>query len=722
VRINEERYRALFNSSSDAIFVRTLTNADTPTPFIEVNEAACRWLGYSREQLLQMSPRELDSQDVGPRLAAVNKRLRAGERVMFETVMRSGEGRLIPIEVSSQAFTLGGRMFGLEVMRDLTERKRAEEEVLRLSLVVEQSPTPVVMTDTDANIIYVNPAFEHVTGYTQAEVKGRNPRILQSGVHPKTYYKDMWDTLLAGDVWRGEFCNKKKNGEIYWESAAIAQVRNAAGEVHHYVGIKEDITRTKQIEDELRQAKTAAEAANQAKSTFLANMSHEIRTPLNAILGYAQLLRRDATLPGPAKEKLNTINRSGEHLLELINDILEMAKIEAGRISIEPVPFDLHLLLEDLLSMFRIRSDAKGLELRLARDESLPQYVVADIGRIRQILINLCGNAVKFTDIGHIELRGSMQTDHAGQQILIMEIEDTGIGISPTDLTKLFGHFEQSQSGRKQQTGTGLGLAISREYARLMGGDITVTSHEGQGSVFRIEIPIRVSNATHVAKRTSVRHVIGLEPNQAPVRILVVDDDQSNRDWLVTLLRNIDFEVREAGGGAEAVSVWDEWKPQLVLMDLRMPGMDGYEATRKIKARPGGKDTVIIALTASTLGGDYPHALKAGVREVMGKPFNINELFDKMAKHLGLRFRYEDTVPVPATESPTTFDPRRLADLPETLTAGLFAAVASGDPRRIEILLDNVAGFDEKAAEFLRDLADQYDYDRLTHLLKKDAT
>ena len=720
MRMNEERYRMLFNSGSDAIFVRELTDTQRQ-PFVEVNDVACAWFGYSRDELLKMSPWDLDATVPDERVKALNQRLRAGERVLFETQVVSRNGRQFPVELASQAFPLAGKMMAMEIVRDVSDRKKAEEELLKLSRVVEQSPTPIVLTDTAARITYVNPAFTQVTGYTSADVLGQNPRLLKSGVLPPEFYQNLWNTLRAGEVWRGEICNKKKNGDFFWESAAIAPVRNAAGVVTCYAGIKEDITRTKQIESELRQAKMDADAANSAKSTFLANMSHEIRTPLNAILGYTQLLRRDSSLPAAVQTKLGTINRSGEHLLELVNDVLEMAKIEAGRISIEPGAFDLNRLLEDLLAMFRPQTEAKGLSLRLVRSHDLPGYVMADEGRLRQILVNLCGNAVKFTHQGHVELRCSHQLDSAGQHRLDIAIADSGIGIAPADCRRLFGHFEQIRSGPTAQTGTGLGLAISREYARLMGGDITVSSREGHGSVFRVKIPVSLSSAAHVAGLNVVRRVIGLAPGQAPIRILVVDDNESNRDWLVTLLREMNFEVREAECGAEAVHLCTEWKPRLVLMDLRMPGMDGYEATRRIKGLPGGKEMVVIALTASAVGVDFQTARAAGAVEVLGKPFDINTLFDKMTRHLGIRFHYEEEASGAATEAAPPFNPARLADLPRALRTELREAVANGDQARIEARLNDVAGHDEQAADFLRTLADQYDYDQLNRHLKTEA-
>jgi PAS domain S-box-containing protein len=695
---------------------------------LDVNDAFLATLGYSRSDVIGKTARDLKLfPDFDQQLAVAAKLQSEGSIAGMELQVRRRDGSTLSGVFSGEMISSQGRQHILSVMTDITPIKAAEnqlrEERQRLAGIIEGTNVGTWEWNVQTGETIFNSRWAEIIGYTLEDISPVSIKTWMNFCHP--------DDLKAS----GEALQKHFTGELsYYEFESRMKHRNGnwvwildRGKVTSWTadgkpllmqGTHQDISRQKQQESELREAKSAADIANQAKSSFLANMSHEIRTPLNAILGYAQLLRRDATIPDAAREKLNTINRSGEHLLDLINDVLEMAKIESGRVSIEPIAFDLHGLLADMLSMFRLRAETKGLELRLNRSKDLPRCVIADVGRLRQIIINLCGNAVKFTEHGDIEMRGSLRTEPSGQKVLVLEIEDTGPGISPEDCTRLFGHFEQSQSGRKQQTGTGLGLVISREYARLMGGDITFTSHEGKGSLFRVEIPVGVADAAGVRPPSSLQNVVGLAPGQEPVSVLVVDDNHSNRDWLVTLLRNMDFEVRDAGDGAEALDVWGEWKPQLVLMDLRMPGMDGYEATRRIKERPGGRDTVIIALTASALGGDYEPARAAGVADVLGKPFDINVLFERISRHHGVRFLYAEEVPASGPELLPPLDKDRLMDLPVPLLASLRAAVANGDQARIEALLREVAGHDESTAEFLRALADQYDYDRLNRVLK----
>ena len=407
------------------------------------------------------------------------------------------------------------------------------------------------------------------------------------------------------------------------------------------------------IKEAAEEARRAAEVANEAKSAFLANMSHELRTPLNAILGFSQIMQRDPALPTGQRENLNIINRSGEHLLILINDILEMSKIEAGRITLSENNFDLYRLLADLESMFRLRTRDKSLQLCFERSLDVPQYIRTDEGKLRQVLINLLSNAVKFTEKGAITLRVNADRDRDRESLsalsisplyLLFEVEDTGPGIAPEEQDSIFDVFVQAESGRKaQEGGTGLGLPISRQFVQLMGGELTVESPPsipptggevrggiphwegrkgfppsggevkgGQGSIFRFDIQISQVAATDVQPTQPARRVIGLEPNQPVYRLLVVDDSVDNRKLLVELLEPLGFEIREANNGQESIEVWERWQPDLIWMDMRMPVMDGYEAIRQIKAAPGGQSTIIVALTASAFEKERARVLSTG--------------------------------------------------------------------------------------------------------------
>ncbi len=397
----------------------------------------------------------------------------------------------------------------------------------------------------------------------------------------------------------------------------------------------------------LEKAKQAAEAANRAKSAFLANMSHELRTPLNAILGFSQLLSREPELQPQHREQIGIINRSGNHLLSLINDILELSKIEAGKAVINLSNVDLYNLLQTWQEMFQLKATSKGLELIFAVALDLPRYVETDERKLSQILINLLGNAVKFTEKGRVILHvkrgnGSWVIGKGKENYnyqLVFEVEDTGPGISPEEIEKLFATFVQTEAGMKSQQGTGLGLAISYQLAQLMGGEITVESTVGEGSVFKLTLPVSLPKFAQILEQTHTPEVIGLAPNQRSYRILIVEDVAENRLFLVQLLSSVGFEVREAENGQAAIAIWESWQPDLILMDMRMPVMDGYEATRQIKATLAGQKTAIVALTASVFD-NKPAILAAGCNDCVQKPFRESELFAKIAEHLGVQYLY----------------------------------------------------------------------------------
>jgi PAS domain S-box-containing protein len=456
------------------------------------------------------------------------------------------------------------------------------------------------------------------------------------------------------------------------------EVRIVPCQENEVLVIVRDITSRKQTEAALRHSVEAAEAANRAKSVFLANMSHELRTPLNVILGFSQLLLRNGSLNSQQQEYLDTINRGGEHLLTLINDVLEMSKIEAGRVTLNPDDMDLLGLLQWLYQMFQIKTQAKGLQLILEPAPDLPHYIYTDESKLRQVLVNLVGNAVKFTQAGAVALRVKQIYSSTSSHLLTLhfEVEDTGIGMATEELHRLFQPFVQTESGQKSQEGTGLGLAISQKFVNLMGGEITVSSTRGMGTVFRFTIQTGLGDRTapNEAPRPTI---IGLAADQPSYRILVVDDKAENRQILQALLTSVGFEVQEAVNGVEAIEVWQRWQPHLIWMDIRMPVMDGYEATKQIKeaSQRQGRPPVIIALTGSVFEEDRKVALAAGCSDFVRKPFQTDLIFDKTAEFLGVRYRYAE--PEDLASADLAAAQASAAATPSTLTAADLATMST---------------------------------------------
>ncbi len=515
--------------------------------------------------------------------------------------------------------------------------QRVEErtaELRKLSQATENSPASVVVTDKNGIIEYVNPTFSNVTGYSPEEAIGQNPRILKSGDLPESYYKELWDTILSGSIWRGEFINKRKNGEEFWESASISPIMDVNGDITHFVAVKQDITERKQLEKEILLAKEKAEEATEAKSDFLANMSHEIRTPMNAVIGMTHLALKTELTP-KQRDYLGKIQSSANSLLGIINDILDFSKIEAGKLDMESTDFNLDDVLDNLADLVTVKAREKeALEVLFAVDPKVPRFLVGDPLRLGQILINLTNNAVKFTESGEIVVSAELLKRHEDRVELKFSVSDTGIGLTEAQMDKLFQAFTQADTSTTRKFGgTGLGLTICKRVVEMMHGKIWVESQPGQGSTFSFTAEFGLGKE-RVKKRLTP------SPDLRGLKVLVIDDNATSRNILEDILEAFSFEVSLAASGQDGLEEIEradaEKAFELVILDWKMPQMDGIETAKRIKRHANLKRIPpIILVTAYAREEVMQQAEDIGLEAFLLKPVSPSVLFDAVMQALG---------------------------------------------------------------------------------------
>ncbi|QFY42253.1 response regulator [Candidatus Methylospira mobilis] len=629
----------------------------------------------------------------------------------------------------------------LSAERGIRARKAAEkalrESEERFRSLVESTSDWIWEINAQAVYTYASPQVFDLLGYSVGEILGKTPFDLmppaESG-RVKAVFNDIASEKKPFRLL--ENANLHKDGRVVFLESSATPIFDAEGRLKGYRGIDRDITERKRVEEnfrrykdqleetvrqrteELQLARDAAEAANKAKSLFLANMSHELRTPMNAILGFSHMMRRDPHLTESQRENLNIINRSGEHLLSLINDVLEMAKIESGHLQLEIAPFDLGGMVREVVEMMRLRAEEKGLQLALDLASSFPRNIRGDEARIRQILVNLVSNAVKFTKQGQVTVRLGVECNSNFNQHLRIEVEDTGPGISQQDQQRLFHPFVQLADGGEQK-GTGLGLSISRQFAQLMGGDIGVDSTAGKGALFWVDLPVELVSAADVFKPEKRGEVAGLAPGQPSYRILIAEDQQENQLLLGKLMTGLGLEVKATGTGEQCVKLFQDWHPDLIWMDRRMPVMDGDEAARRIRQLPEGQSVKIVAVTASVFSEEQQELLDAGMNDIVHKPYRFEEIYDSLARQLGIKYRYH--AEVEEHNIPVVLTPAMLAVLPAAVRQQLREALESLDSGRITAIIRQIGECDAHLGRKLSGLVEYFDYPAILNSLGRTA-
>jgi PAS domain S-box-containing protein len=644
---------------------------------------------------------------------AFEEAMKNGKPYDLELSLITAKGNHLWVRAIGQPHFKNGEIYKVTgVFQDITEQIQARQERDRMfSLSIDM----ICIAGFDGYFIELNPAWSQTLGWSDNELLSKpymdfvHPEDIQATIEAAQQLSDNNPVISFENRYQ---CKDGSYRWLAWNSLVLPNERVI-------FAIARDVSQQKETEKMLRDAKEQAETANRAKSTFLANMSHELRTPLNAVIGFSQLMQRDSSLTPSQSENLSIINRSGEHLLALINDVLEMSKIEAGRAILNEVDFDLHHLLNDVYNMFRLRVEDKGLKLTINRSADVPRYIHTDEGKLRQVLINLLNNSVKFTREGSVTLHvDSLDYRSNAPRLKIysisFEVEDTGVGIAAEELDNLFTPFVQTASGRESQQGTGLGLAISQQFVHLMGGEVDVSSQINQGTKFSFHIQATLAQPTDVEQEKHHRRVIGLEANQPVYRLLIVDDRSVNRQLLIKLLEPLGFELREAGNGMEALTEWKEWQPHLIFMDIQMSVMDGYEAIKQIKSID--QKTVIIALTASVFEEQQLLVSSTGCEAFIPKPFKEDDIFDKMAEYIGVRYIYETMDNVTTSLDEKSLSVASLKVLPTEWLKKFHQATLIADFNRQLVLVEQIQPQHPNLAKLLTELVNDFAYDELIEL------
>jgi len=643
IEANEEKLRTITSAIQDAIVM-----ADSYGTIIFWNPAA--------ERVFDYSPSEMEGKDffqlISPSVYfhtfpdfleyIQSKNMGNTYSGIIEVECKRKNSVSFPAEVMISEVEIHGKSNIIVLLRDITQKKEDEIQKRLLLRAVEQSSAAIEIADIDGIITYVNPRFSQITGYSREEIIGKNTNILKSDFNPKEDYKDLWQTITAGKDWHGELYNRKKNGDLYWDSTLISPIKNSQGKITHFIAIKDDITERKNMEVELLTAKESAEAASRSKGEFLANMSHEIRTPMNAIIGMTELALGTNLTP-EQKEYLEIVQQASRSLLKLLNDILDFSKVDAGKLILESYTFSLLKTIGETAKTMAVQAHSKNIELMYNIEADVPDLLIGDALRLRQIIVNLIGNAIKFTEEGEIILKVDVLEEGIENKILLhFVVSDTGIGIPEDQMVSIFEKFSQVDSSTtRKYDGTGLGLAISSKLIELMGGVIWVESPStfphfakiGPGSTFHFTTLFEVSKEATGLTQEEISQL-------KDIKLLIVDDNETNRRFLVEILIKSGLKPEPARSGAEAIEMiknkCPKGKPpfyQFIILDFRMPEMDGSMVLKHIRQELG-LDIPIILLTSGIQSEDLSEFKRHRAVAHLLKPINSRELFETM---LGMR-------------------------------------------------------------------------------------
>ncbi|MDJ0773927.1 MAG: chemotaxis protein CheB [Mastigocoleus sp. MO_167.B18] len=755
LRKSEERFRAIFEQAAVGI-----AQLSTDGTWLKVNQKVCEITGYSEEKLLELNFQDITyPEDLEKDLEQV-KLLLAGEISSYSLEKRyiRQNGTLVWVNITPSLVpeTAESPKYFIAIIEDISDRKQAEARLKEASQALTELTERYELAVTgsgdgiwDWNLItgysYLSPRWKEILGYKDDEISNHADSFF-SYLHPEDKpkveqaIKQHFEHSTPFDI---ECRLQNKQNEYVWIRNRGQAIRNESGTPVRMSGSISDITHLKNVEENLRQAnhqlavaKESAEAANQAKSEFLAKMTHELRTPLNSILGFTQILHRQPNLEEQQRKYLDTVLRCSNHLLNLINDILDISKIEAGAVELNAREFDLYSIIESLKQMFQIKSKSKGLQLNVEFSEDVPQYIRTDEARLRQVLINLLGNAIKFTDTGNVVLQIIKDTitkdiipeltyPHTNNKVnscdLTFRIKDTGKGIAEENLSNIFDAFVQAGNNQEYCDGTGLGLAISKNYVDLMGGHMQIQSSLGKGTTVEFDIPITIIPKEEFVESLPKGRIVCLEPEQLKPLILIAEDNSDNHQLLFEILSEVGFKTIQAYNGQEAVEKWREYKPDLVLMDMQMPVMNGYQATREIKSTTEGKNTtIIIAQTSNAFNEDKKLIMSLGCDDFISKPFQEQILLEKVAYHLGVKYTYSNEKQDLEPENlPIQITPESLAFMSDKWRFQLHQIASTCNKKDIlkilaEIPEDNSSNSQVK--QYLMSLANKFLFDVIVDL------